>query len=58
MAEHMGNDKVVRHLIGFLPATEIGGRQGVNRISREWETRVDMEGEQGLDGQVEHEWCE
>lgn len=37
-----------------LQATEIGGKEGVNERSREWEARVDQEGEEGLDGWEEH----
>lgn len=51
----MGNDKAVRSLIEFLQATEVGGREGVNKRSREWEVRADMVGEEELDALVECE---
>lgn len=47
----MGNDKAVRPLIEVLQATEMGGREGVNERTKEWENRVDEEGEVELDDQ-------
>lgn len=37
MVELIGNKNAVRSLIGFLQATQIGGREGANKMSREWE---------------------
>lgn len=47
-AELMGNDRAVKPLVEFLQATEIGSREGSNERSKEWESRVDGEGEEDL----------
>lgn len=41
----LGKDKAVVPLVKFLQATKIGARDGINERSREWEIKVDGEGE-------------
>lgn len=53
MAELIGNSKAIWPLIGFFRDTKIGGREGVNERSREWEIRVDKEGAKGLENAAE-----
>lgn len=48
VAELMGYDRAVKPLVEFLQATEIGSREGSNERSKEWENRVDGEGEEDL----------
>lgn len=50
----MVNAKAVKPLVVLLQATEIGGREGVDENSREWEIRADREGGDELDGPAEH----
>lgn len=41
----MGNDKAIGPLIENIRTTEVGGREGVDEISKELEDRTDREGE-------------
>lgn len=49
MAELVGNNKAVQPMIDYSQATKIGRREGANERSREWESRVNTEGEEKLD---------
>lgn len=48
LANSLANEQVVKPLLGYLMATEVGGRGGDAEKEAEWEQRADQAGEELL----------
>lgn len=48
LAELLANERAVDVLVGFLKATEVGGREGAKERELEWERKDDRVGEEML----------
>ncbi len=48
LAELLANEKAVGPILGFLKSTEVGRRDGAREREKEWEQRIDQDGEELL----------